>query len=80
MYSILRISGSLNGHLQDGDGRYVEFIADTADDISALPTGNESEPQIVKPRPGSMAVCTGNRNLYILSNARVWVLFVEAQQ
>lgn len=79
MYSILRISGSLNGHLQDEDGRYVEFVVDTTDDISTLPTGNESDTKLVKPRPGSMAVCTGNRSLYILSNARVWVLFAEDQ-
>lgn len=82
MFSVLNAGNGISGYQRSqmvlADGCYMEFVADTVDDVATLPTGNDNVSG-VRPRPGSMAVCIGNRSLYILSNARKWVLFAEVQ-
>lgn len=58
--------------LADGKGIYAELICDTEADVATLPTTAEQGV-----RPGSMAVVTETGNLYILNNARNWVVLVE---
>lgn len=71
---------SKNGCICDENGSYMEFIADTTEDILELPTGNDVKKTENQPRPGSMALCVQNGSVYILSNSRKWEVFMEGNK
>lgn len=74
MYSILKTGG--DGYVRDDEGTYYEIICDNLSDIKTLPTGIGEE-SYDRPRPGSTAVITGARCVYVLSLEREWVSLVE---
>ncbi len=73
MYTVLSEDGK---YLSNGQGTYIEYVVDNIEDVATLPTGKDN-PAINRPRPGSTAVVTNAGMVYVLSNAREWVVFVE---
>lgn len=73
MYTILRDASSNLGYVRDGQGSYKEYVCDTEDDITTLPTGITVVGRN-RPRPGSTAIVIATRNVYILNNTRKWVI------
>lgn len=47
---------------------YTEFVIDTVQDVSTLPTDEESV------SIGSAAICIENSEVYILNSKRQWVI------
>lgn len=47
---------------------YTEFVIDTAQDVSTLPTDEESV------SIGSVAICIENSEVYMLNSKRQWVI------
>lgn len=47
---------------------YTEFVIDTVQDVSTLPTDEESV------SIGSAAICIGNSEVYMLNSNRQWVM------
>lgn len=74
MYTILKEGGA--GYMANGEGTYKEYVCDTISDISTLPTGKGGS-GIDRPRPGSVALVTSAATVYVLSNAREWVVLIE---
>lgn len=73
MYTILREDGN---YLNKGQGTYNEYIVDNIEDVATLPTGKDNK-SINRPRPGSTALVANACMVYVLNNAREWVVLVE---
>ena len=61
----------------DTRGAYFEFLIDSADKLSSVPT--DSECLGCKPRAGSVTVCLNPISLYALSNELEWVKVYEKE-
>lgn len=73
MYTVLREDGN---YLNNGQGTYNEYIVDDIEDVATLPTGKDNN-SINRPRPGSTALVANASMVYVLNNAREWVVLVE---
>ena len=73
MYTVLREDGN---YLNNGQGTYKEYIVDDIADVATLPTGKD-DTSINRPRPGSTALVANAAMVYVLNNAREWVVLVE---
>lgn len=73
MYTVLRSDGQ---YVSNGQGTYNEYVVDEIADIETLPTGKH-EATINRPRPGSTALVANAGTVYVLTNAREWVVLVE---
>ncbi|MBQ7385051.1 MAG: hypothetical protein IJW04_00915 [Ruminococcus sp.] len=73
MYTVLREDGN---YLNNGQGTYNEYIVDNIEDVATLPTGKDNK-SINRPRPGSTALVANAGMVYVLNNAREWVVLVE---
>lgn len=68
--SVLKID---KNYVADEQGIYKEFVVDNIEDVALLPTGINDN-SIDKPRPGSTALVCNAATVYVLNNAREWVV------
>lgn len=73
-YSVIN-SANIKGN--DKEGAYFEFLIDSADKLSSVPTNSECLG--CKPRAGSVTVCLDPVSLYALSNELEWVKVYEKE-
>lgn len=72
MYTTLKEDGN---YLNNGQGTYMEFVVDNIEDVATLPTGI-GDASIARPRPGSTALVCNAATVYVLNNAREWVVLI----
>lgn len=53
-------------------GCYTEYICDATAKVASVPTGANEDGRQLRPRPGSMLICTNPPSLYTLNTQRVW--------
>ena len=75
-YSRLRVGGRDEGFEFDKDGYYHEYIADSVDDLATIPLNGTGRD---KPRPGSICLITGTKDVYVLDPSRAWTILIEAE-
>lgn len=73
-YTIMN-SENIKGN--DAGGAYFEFLIDSVDKLSSVPTNSECLG--CKPRAGSVTVCLDPISLYALSNELDWVKVYEKE-
>ena len=64
------IMNSENIKGSDTGGAYFEFLIDSSDKLTAVPT--DGVILGCRPRPGSIVLCLDTLSIYLLSNARQW--------
>lgn len=75
-YKRLRVGTSAEGFEFGPDGYYHEYIADTVEDLAAIPLNGKGRE---KPRPGSTCLVTGTKDVYVLDAQGAWTILIEAE-